>query len=39
MEQVLNKLEEYSRKPLNNDIVEEVFFIQNLLAEVKKSGN
>tara|TARA_R110002153_G_scaffold68019_1_gene180869 strand:- start:851 stop:1666 length:816 start_codon:yes stop_codon:yes gene_type:complete len=34
---VKNKLESYSRIPLSESVVEEVFYIQDLLAEVKRN--
>jgi hypothetical protein len=33
------KLDSYSKTPLNSKIVEEIFFIQDLLAEVKRNVN
>jgi len=32
------KLDGYSKKPLNESIIEEVFYIQDLLAEVKRNA-
>ena len=33
---VKERLDSYSTKPLNEDVVKEVFYIQDLLAEIKK---
>jgi hypothetical protein len=34
---VEEKIEEYKKKPLNEDAVKDVFYIQDLLAEIKKN--
>ena len=36
---VRSKLDGYAKVPLNSKIVEEVFYIQDLLAEVKRNAN
>jgi|TARA_B100000035_G_scaffold313919_1_gene328759 hypothetical protein len=36
---VKEKLDSYVRRPIDSQMVEEVFYIQDLLAEVKRSGN
>ena len=36
---VENKLNDYSKVPINKKMVEEIFYIQDLLAEVSKDGN
>jgi len=36
---VKSKLDGYVRTPINSQIVEEVFYIQDLLAEVKRNAN
>jgi len=33
------KLDNYARKPLNEAVIEEIFYIQDLLAEVKRNGS
>ena len=33
------KLDGYAKTPLNEAVVEEIFYIQDLLAEVKRNGN
>jgi len=33
---VKSKLDSYSKKPLNESVIEEIFYIQDLLAEVKR---
>jgi len=33
------KLDDYAQKPLNHEIIEEIFYIQDLIAEVKRNGN
>ena len=33
------KLDDYAKQPLNSNIVEEVFYIQDLLAEVKRNAD
>ena len=33
------KLDDYARKPLNEAVIEEIFYIQDLLAEVKRDGS
>ena len=33
------KLDNYAKQPLNSNIVEEVFYIQDLLAEVKRNAD
>ena len=33
------KLDNYAQKPLNEAMVEEIFYIQDLLAEVKRNAN
>jgi hypothetical protein len=38
-EKVKVKLHSYAKTPLNSQIVEEVFYIQDLLAEVKRNVN
>ena len=38
-EKVKNKLQGYAKTPLNSQIVEEVFYIQDLLAEVKRNAS
>jgi hypothetical protein len=36
-QKVKTKLDSYSSQPLNEDLVEEIFYIQDLLAEVKRN--
>ena len=36
LDQVKQKLESYSKKPLTEEVVKEVFYIQDLIAEIKK---
>ena len=36
---VKQKLDSYCKKPVDSTMVEEVFYIQDLLAEVKRNGN
>jgi hypothetical protein len=38
-EKVKSKLQDYAKTPLNSQIVEEVFYIQDLLAEVKRNAS
>ena len=33
------KLDNYAKKPLNEAIIEEIFYIQDLLAEVKRNAD
>tara|TARA_R100001509_G_scaffold115297_1_gene70374 strand:- start:1007 stop:1822 length:816 start_codon:yes stop_codon:yes gene_type:complete len=33
------KLDDYAQKPLNQQIIEEIFYIQDLIAEVRRNGN
>ena len=33
------KLDSYSKRPIDSKMVEEVFYIQDLLAEVKRNAN
>ena len=35
-EKVLNKLEDFSKTPINEEMVKDVFYIQDLVEEVKK---
>ena len=36
---VKDKLDSYSRRPIDSKMVEEVFYIQDLLAEVKRNAD
>jgi len=36
-QKVKSKLDSYAKTPLNSKIIEEVFYIQDLLAEVKRN--
>ena len=36
LEQVRERLESYSKRPLTEEIVKEVFYIQDLIAEIRK---
>ena len=36
---VRTKLDNYAKKPLNEAVIEEIFYIQDLLAEVKRDGS
>ena len=38
-EQVLKQLEGYSKKPINENMVKEMFYIQDLVHEVTKNGD
>jgi hypothetical protein len=38
-EQVLSKLDEFKKTPITEDMVKDVFYIQDLIAEVSKNGN
>ena len=38
-ELVLNQLESYSKKPLSEDVVKEIFYIQDLIAEINNNGS
>ena len=36
---VRTKLDDYAQKPLNQQIIEEIFYIQDLIAEVRRNGD
>jgi len=36
---VMTKLDNYAKTPINQQMIEEVFYIQDLIAEVKKNAN
>ena len=36
---VMTKLNNYAKTPINQQMIEEVFYIQDLIAEVKKNAN
>jgi len=38
-QKVRAKLDDYAQKPLNQQIIEEIFYIQDLIAEVKRNGH
>ena len=38
-QKVRAKLDDYAQRPLNHEIIEEIFYIQDLIAEVKRNGN
>tara|TARA_R110001599_G_scaffold345644_1_gene570248 strand:- start:304 stop:1119 length:816 start_codon:yes stop_codon:yes gene_type:complete len=38
-QKVRAKLDDYAQSPLNQQIIEEIFYIQDLIAEVKRNGH
>jgi hypothetical protein len=38
-QKVRAKLDSYTQTPLNQQIIEEIFYIQDLIAEVRRNGN